>query len=292
MTQEAVSPLRRRMIEDMTVRNFVEKTRNDYIRHVKTFTAFLGRSPDTATPEDLRRYQLHLTGTGVRPPTINGTVTALRFFFTVTLDRADTVKPLTFVAEPRKIPVVLDPEEVVRFLEAAPGLKYKTAFAAAYGAGLRVSEVASLKVSDINSRRMLLRVEQGKGRKDRHAMLSPQLLELLRDWYRVARPRLWLFPGRDPLQPLTTRQLNRAVHAAARMAEITKRVTPHTLRHSFATHLLEQNIDIRVIQVLLGHAKLDTTALYTRVATNTIRAVMSPLDRLTPLRPNREEPPA
>jgi len=280
------------MIEDMTVRNFVEKTRNDYIRHVKTFTAFLGRSPDTATPEDLRRYQLHLTGTGVRPPTINGTVTALRFFFTVTLDRADTVKPLTFVAEPRKIPVVLNPEEVVRLLEAAPGPKYKAAFAAAYGAGLRVSEVSSLKVSDIDSRRMLLRVEQGKGRKDRHAMLSPQLLELLRDWYRTARPRLWLFPGRDPLQPLTTRQLNRAVHAAADMAEITKRVTPHTLRHSFATHLLEQNIDIRVIQVLLGHAKLDTTALYTRVATNTIRAVMSPLDRLTPLRPNREEPPA
>ncbi len=292
MTQEAVSPLRRRMIEDMTVRNFVEKTRNDYIRHVKTFTAFLGRSPDTATPEDLRRYQLHLTGTGVRPPTINGTVTALRFFFTVTLDRADTVKPLTFVAEPRKIPVVLNPEEVVRLLEAAPGPKYKAAFAAAYGAGLRVSEVSSLKVSDIDSKRMLIRVEQGKGRKDRHAMLSPQLLELLRDWYRTARPRLWLFPGRDPLQPLTTRQLNRAVHAAADMAEITKRVTPHTLRHSFATHLLEQNIDIRVIQVLLGHAKLDTTALYTRVATNTIRAVMSPLDRLTPLRPNREEPPA
>ena len=292
MTQEAISPLRRRMIEDMTVRNFVEKTRNDYIRRVKTFTAFLGRSPDTATPEDLRRYQLHLTGTGVRPPTINGTVTALRFFFTVTLDRADTVKPLTFVAEPRKIPVVLDPEEVARFLEAAPGPKYKAAFGAAYGAGLRVSEVASLKVSDIDSRRMLIRVEQGKGRKDRHAMLSPQLLELLRDWYRIARPRLWLFPGRDPLQPLTTRQLNRAVHAAAHMAEITKRVTPHTLRHSFATHLLEQNIDIRVIQVLLGHAKLDTTALYTRVATNTIRAVMSPLDRLTPLRPKGEEPPA
>jgi site-specific recombinase XerD len=291
MTQEAVSPLRRRMIEDMTVRNFVEKTRNDYIRHVKTFTAFLGRSPDTATPEDLRRYQLHLTGTGVRPPTINGTVTALRFFFTVTLDRADTVKPLTFVAEPRKIPVVLSPEEVVRFLEAAPGPKYKAALSAAYGAGLRVSEVVALKVSDIDSKRMLLLIEQGKGRKDRHAMLSPQLLELLRDWYRIARPRLWLFPGRDPLQPLTTRQLNRAVHTAAAMAEINKRVTPHTLRHSFATHLLEQNIDIRVIQVLLGHAKLDTTALYTRVATNTIRAVMSPLDRLTPLRPKREEPP-
>ena len=198
MTQEAVSPLRRRMIEDMTVRNFVEKTRNDYIRHVKTFTAFLGRSPDTATPEDLRRYQLHLTGTGVRPPTINGTVTALRFFFTVTLDRADTVKPLTFVAEPRKIPVVLNPEEVVRLLEAAPGPKYKAAFAAAYGAGLRVSEVSSLKVSDIDSKRMLIRVEQGKGRKDRHAMLSPQLLELLRDWYRIGAASALAVPWPRP----------------------------------------------------------------------------------------------
>ena len=292
MTEMAISPLRRRMIEDMSVRNFTADTQRDYIRAVKKLTAFLERSPDTATREDLRRYQLHLTGTGVRPPTINGAVTALRFFFNVTVDRADVTKPLTFVAEPRKIPVVLDPEEVARFLEAAPGPKYKAAFGAAYGAGLRVSEVASLKVSDIDSRRMLIRVEQGKGRKDRYAMLSPLLLDLLRDWYRIARPRLWLFPGRDPLQPLTTRQLNRACHAAAHMAEITKRVTPHTLRHSFATHLLEQNIDIRVIQVLLGHAKLDTTALYTRVATNTIRAVMSPLDRLTPLRPKRDEPPA
>jgi integrase/recombinase XerD len=284
MTETAISPLRRRMIEDMTVRNFTADTQRNYIRAVKNLTIFLGRSPDTATRDDLRLFQLHLTENHMRPPTINGTVTALRFFFTVTIDRPDVTKPLTFVAEPRKIPVVLNPEEVVRFLEAAPGPKYKAAFAAAYGAGLRVSEVASLKVSDIDSKRMMIRVEQGKGRKDRYAMLSPLLLDLLRDWYRIARPRVWLFPGRDPLQPLTTRQLNRACHAAAHMAEITKRVTPHTLRHSFATHLLEHNVDIRVIQVLLGHAKLDTTALYTRVATNTIRTVMSPLDRLTPLR--------
>ena len=292
MTHEATSPLRRRMIEDMTVRNFSSETQRNYIRAVKNLTVFLGRSPDTATPEDLRLFQLHLTSTGVRPPTINGTVTALRFFFSVTVDRVAVTKPLTFVAEPRKIPIVLSPEEVARFLEAAPGAKYKAAFSAAYGAGLRVSEVASLKVSDIDSKRMLLRIEQGKGRKDRCAMLSPQLLELLRDWWRIARPQVWLFPGQNPINHLTTRQLNRAVHAAAHMAEITKRVTPHTLRHSFATHLLEQNIDIRVIQVLLGHAKLDTTALYTRVATNTIRAVMSPLDRLTPLRRKRDEAPA
>jgi integrase/recombinase XerD len=291
MSDECISPLRQRLIEDMSLRHFGEKTQQDYIRAVKNFTIFLGRSPDTATAEDLRRFQLHLTESRVRPPTINFTVTALRFFFTVTLDRVDAIKHLTFVAEPRKIPIVLSPEEVVRFLEAAPGVKYKAAFSVAYGAGLRVSEVASLKISDIDSKRMMLRVEQGKGRKDRHAMLSPVLLELLRDWWRIARPTAWLFPGRDPLQPMSTRQLNRACHAAAQMAEITKRVSPHTLRHSFATHLLEQNTDIRVIQVLLGHSKLDTTALYTHIATNTIRAVMSPLERLT-LRPKKDERPA
>src|SRR5215218_10175891 len=290
MTEMALSPLRRRMIEDMTVRNFVEKTQNDYIRHVKNLTAFLGRSPDTATAGDLRLYQLHLTETGVHPPTINSAVSALRFFFSVTVDRPAVTKPLTFVAEPRKIPVVLSPKEVARVLEAAPGPKYKAALSAAYGAGLRVSEVVALKVSDIDSQRMMLRVEHGKGRKDRFAMLSPQLLELLRDWWRIARPPVWLFPGQNPVNPLTTRQLNRAFHAAAQQAGITKHVTPHTLRHSFATHLLEQNIDIRVIQVLLGHATLETTAIYTRVATSTIRAVMSPLDRLTLLRPEHQPP--
>jgi site-specific recombinase XerD len=191
------------------------------------------------------------------------------------------------VHQPRKLPLVLSVEEVAQLLDAAAGPKYKAALGTAYGAGLRVSEVAALKVGDVDSARMLLRVEQGKGRKDRHAMLSPKLLELLRAWWREGRrrgvmlPQGWLFPGRNPVMPLSTRQLSRAVHAAAQAAGIRKRVTPHTLRHSFATHLLEQNIDIRVIQVLLGHAKLETTALYARVATNTIRAVMSPLDRIS-----------
>jgi integrase/recombinase XerD len=292
MSEKPISPLRRRMIEDMMVRNFVEKTCNDYIRQVRTFTAFLGRSPDTATAEDLRRFQLHQSQSGVRPPSMNNAVAALRFFFAITLDRPEMARHLTFVREPRKIPVVLSLEEVARLLEAAPGPKYKAALSAAYGAGLRVSEVVSLKVSDIDSQRMLLRIEQGKGRKDRFAMLSAKLLELLRDWYRIARPAVWLFPGRDPMLPMTTRQFTRAVHAAANMAEIKKRVTPHTLRHSFATHLLEQNTDVRLIQVLLGHAKVDTTQLYTHVATNVIRAVMSPLDRLTPLTSKRSEPPA
>src|SRR3982074_2796576 len=194
---------------------------------------------------------------------------------------------LTLVLGRAKMPAVLSREQVARLLEAAPGPKYKAALSAAYAAGLRVSEVVALKVSDIDSERLLLRIEQGRGRKDLFGMLSPRLLELLRDWYRIARPTIWLFPGRDPVLPMTTRQFNRAAHAAAAMAEIKKGVTPHTLRHSFATHLLEQNTDVRFIQVLLGHAKLDTTALYAQVATNAIRAVTSPLDRLTPLRANR-----
>jgi site-specific recombinase XerD len=178
MSEKPISPLRQRMIEDMMVRNFVEKTRNDYIRQVKTFTAFLGRSPDQAIPDDLRRFQLHQTRAGVRPPSINGSVSALRFFFTVTLDRPEMARHLTFVREPRKLPAVLSPEEVARLLEAAPGPKYKAALGAAYAAGLRVSEVVALKVSDIDSKRLFLRIEQSKGRKDRFAMLSPQLLEL------------------------------------------------------------------------------------------------------------------
>jgi len=265
----------------MTIRKFTPKTQHDYLQRVKNFAAYLGRSPDTASSEDVRRYQLHLTASGVGVPTVNQTVSTLRFFFKVTLGRPDLVERTAFVREPRKLPVVLSPEEVARLLDAAPALKYKAALSVAYGAGLRVSEVVALKVSDIDSKRMIIRVEQGKGRKDRYVMLSPHLLELLRAWWRAARPQGWLFPGRDPVQPMTTRQLNRACHAAAHMAEIGKPVSMHTLRHSFATHLLEQNIDIRVIQVLLGHAKLDTTALYTRVATKTIQQVMSPLDRIT-----------
>lgn len=280
MTDEAVRPLRRRMIEDMTIRKFAPKTQQDYVQRIKDFAAFLGRSPDTASFEDVRRYQLHLAASGVGVPTINQTVSTLRFFFKVTLRRHEIVEHTHVIHEPRKLPVVLSVEEVARLLDAAPGLKYKAALSVAYGAGLRAAEVVSLKVADIDSRRMIIRVEQGKGGKDRNVMLSPRLLDLLRAWWKAARPQGWLFPGRDPAQPMTTRQLNRACHAAAQMAEVNKRVSLHTLRHSFATHLLEQNIDVRVIQVLLGHAKLDTTALYTRVATRTISEVMSPLEHI------------
>jgi site-specific recombinase XerD len=288
MTEAPVSPLRRRMIEDMTLRKFAPRTQEGYIRAVKGFSAFLGASPDTAGFEDLRRYQLHLVSSGAGVPTINHSLTALRFLFMVTLRKPAIVLDMPFVREPRRLPVVLSPDEVARLLDAAPGLKYKAALSVAYGAGLRASEVTSLKVSDIDSARMVIRVEQGKGRKDRYVMLSEHLLQLLRAWWKAARPQGWLFPGRDPVQPLTTRQLNRACHAAAQMAEIDKRVSLHTLRHSFATHLLEQKTDVRVIQVLLGHKKLDTTALYTRVALKALGDVTSPLEHIVA----RMRPPA
>jgi integrase/recombinase XerD len=195
-----VSALRERMIEDMSVRGFSEKTCHDYIRNVRAFAAFIGRSPDTATAEDLRRFQLHQTQSGMQPPSINSAVSALRFFFTVTLDRQDLARRLTVVRRPRRLPAVLSVEEVALLLQAAPGAKYKAALATAYGAGLRVSEVVALKVGDVASERMLLRVERGKGRKDRYAMLSPQLLELLRAWWREGRRRgvLLLCRGRWP----------------------------------------------------------------------------------------------
>ena len=248
MSEKPISPLRRRMIEDMTIRGFGEKTQNDYIRHVKNFTIFLGRAPDRAEPEHLRAYQLHQRESRVQPPTINSAVAALRFFFTTTCDRPELARHLRLVKQPQKLPVVLTQEEVLLLLEAAPGPKHKAALAVAYGAGLRVSEVANLKISDIDSERMVLRIEQGKGKKDRNGMLSPRLLELLREWWLVGQPTTWLFPGRDSLLPITTRQLHRVVRGTSIAVGIQKRVSPHTLRHSFATHLLEQGVDIRLIQ--------------------------------------------
>ena len=286
MTDKAISPLRRRMIEDMTIRGFTACTQRGYIAAVKNFTIFFGRSPEQASAEDLRRYQHHMRTSGASATTMNAAVSALRFFFGVTLGRGDAQVGMTTVRTPRRLPVILSPEEVARLLDAAPGLKSRAALSLAYGAGLRASEVVSLKVSDIDSRRKVIRVEQGKGRKDRYAMLSDPLLELLRIWWLAARdrgvmlPGGWLFPGQNPVNPLTTRQLSRVFHGAKDAAEIDKRVSLHTLRHCFATHLLEQKVDIRVIQVLLGHKKLDTTAHYSQVANTTLRAVKSPLDYL------------
>ena len=291
---QSITPLRQRMIDDMRLRKLSPKTQIGYIRAVKKLTQFLGRSPDTASAEDLRRFQLHLVSTGVSNITLNATVTALRFFFRVTLGRAEAVDKISTVAQPRKLPVVLSTDEVARLFNAINSPKYKAALGVAYGAGLRASEVTHLKVSDIDSQRMLLHVEQGKGRKDRFAMLSPALLELLRHWWHVARTEGnilnggWLFPGQNPVNPITPRQLNRACKAAVNLASIEKRVSMHTLRHSFATHLLEQGVDIRVIQVLLGHDRLETTAHYSQVATRVLQETHSPLDQLT-LRPSTKD---
>ncbi|MFO1114245.1 MAG: site-specific integrase [Beijerinckiaceae bacterium] len=280
--QGSVSPLRQRMLEDMTIRGFGEQTKRDYVRQVRMFAAFIDRKPALAEPEDLRRYQLHMAASGASASTMNQACAALRFFFHVTLGRPGFGDRMARISTPERLPVVLSPEEVALLLAHASNLKHRAALSVAYGCGLRVSEIANLKVSDIDSARMLIRVEQGKGRKDRYVMLSPDLLALLRQWWREKRPKGWLFPGQQPGQPITSRQLSRACVAAAASARLGKRVSMHTLRHSFATHLLEQKVDIRVIQTLLGHRKLDTTAIYTRVALKTIRDVESPLALLAP----------
>ncbi|MDO9168126.1 MAG: site-specific integrase [Methylobacter sp.] len=288
-TIKPITPLRQRMIDDMRMRKLSPKTQTSYVRVVKRFAAFLGRSPDTASSEDLRRYQLYLVDHGISSISLNAAITGLKFLFETTLDHPELLTKMHPVHEPRKLPVVLSREEVVRLLAATDNLKHQTALSVAYGAGLRVSEVVSLKISDIDSQRMTLRIEQGKGSKDRYAMLAPVLLERLRAWWKFAHAQGkmlqggWLFPGLDPIDPLSTRQLSRAVHAAAEAAGINKRVSMHTLRHSFATHLLEQKVDIRIIQVLLGHKKLETTALYTQVATDILREVISPIETLQPL---------
>ena len=286
MTKTTTSVLRQRMLDDMALRKLTEQTQRTYIRAVERFARFFGQSPDLASPEDLRRFQKHLVETGVSTTTINGTITGLRFLFEVTLDRPQALKKMSPLKTPQKLPTILSVDEMQRLLDAAPGLKARAALSVAYGAGLRASEVVHLKLSDIDSERMILHVEQGKGRRDRYAMLAPSLLELLRRWYREAHargkmlPNGWLFPGQNLVDPLSTRQLNRFVKAAADEAGIDKRVSMHTLRHSFATHLLEQKVDIRLIQVLLGHQKLDNTARYSHVATKTLTEVTSPLEQL------------
>ncbi len=282
MKEEKTTPLRQRMIEDMHIRGLAEKTQQAHVRNVKLFAAFLGRSPDTATPDDLRAWQLHMVKSGVSATTFNVRIISLRFFFGVTCGREEMKRYMQFHRQPRKLPVVLSVEEVAALLDAVPGpgLKYRAALGISYGAGLRASEVCHLKVTDIDSQRMLIHVDDGKGGRDRKAMLSPSLLEVLRQYWRESRPEGWLFPGKPKITPLSPRQLNRAFTSAKHMAGIAKPATLHTLRHSFATHLLEANTDVRVIQVLLGHAKLTTTARYAHVATKTIRSTVSPFEQM------------
>ena len=276
-----MSPLRRRMIEDMTVRNLAPATQQSYLYAVARFSRHFARSPDRLGLEHVRAYQVHLAAQKRSWSHINQASCALRFFYGVTLGRSEVLAGIVSAREPQKLPVVLSADEIVQFLEAVPGLRNRAALTTAYGAGLRVGEVSRLRLADIDSGRKVIRIEQGKGGKDRYVMLSAQLLQILRAYWRLARPARWLFPGRELDHPVSVATLQEACRVATRAAELNKPVTVHTLRHSFATHLLEAGTDIRIIQVLLGHARLATTARYAQVATRMIAGTPSPLDRLS-----------
>lgn len=303
MPTDTISALRQRMIEDMNLRKLGAHTQRSHIYSCKRFAAFLKRSPDTATLEDIRLFQLHLAETGMSIGYRNRIMTGVRFLFRVTLRRLDLATEIYHLREPQKIPLVISPDETKRLLAVASSLKARVLLSLGYGCGLRASEVVRLKVKHIDSAQKIIRVEQSKGRKDRNVMLSPETLDLLRQWWKARRDHdattplqeRWLFPGRRPGKPMTTRQLSRLFHEAADAAGIKNGVTLHALRHSFATHLLERGTDIRIIQALLGHDKLDTTARYTRVATGMIANVESPLDLLSQSRKkprkHREDPP-
>jgi len=284
-----IHPLRQRMIDDMTLRGFGQNTQRSYIAAVRRCTAHVRKPAAALGAEDARAFLLHLQASGASVGSVNRHSVALRFFLRVTLGRTEHLERIPILHEAKRLPTVLTPEEIARLLAAAPGMKYRAALSVAYGAGLRASEVISLKVSDIDSRQMTIRIEQGKGHKDRTAKLSPLLLEQLRNWWKAARPPIWLFPSRmSAFDHISPRQLARGCQAAVTAAEIKKRVTLHTLRHSFATHLLEAGVDVRVIQVMLGHAKLETTSIYTRVSPKMIQDAIGPFERL----PRIAEPPA
>jgi site-specific recombinase XerD len=290
MTTDAVTPLRQRMIEDMNARKLSAHSQRSHIASCRRFAAFLKRSPETAMPDDVRRFQLYLAETGMSISNRNRIMTGVKFLFRITLRRLDLVAEIYHLREPQKIPLVMSQDETRRLLAVAGNLKVRMLLSLGYGCGLRAGEVVRLKVKHIDSAQKIIRVEQSKGRKDRNVMLSPEVLDLLRQWWKVRPSRRdtgtppeerWLFPGAKSGETMSTRQLNRLFHQAADAAGIKKGVTLHALRHSFATHLLERGTDIRVIQALLGHDKLDTTARYTRVATGMIAGVESPLDLLS-----------
>jgi integrase/recombinase XerD len=291
-TPTACSPLRQRMIEDMTGRNLVPDTQRGHIFACKLFAAFLKRSPETATADDIRDFQRHLVDSGRNAHYRNRIMTGVKFLLKVTMRRHDLAAEVYHVREPQTVAVVLAPEEVARVLSHAPGLRARAMLTVAYGCGLRGSEVTRLKVADIDAARHIIRVVESKGKKDRNVMLPDDVHGLLRQWWRE-RPtqhdvgcdptQRWIFPGRGPDRPLTRRQFLRDLKEAASAAGITKTVTLHTLRHSCATHMHEDGVDIRVIQVVLGHSSVATTARYTRVSTDVIANLESPLDRLPTL---------
>jgi integrase/recombinase XerD len=275
-----MNPLRRRMIEDMTVRNLSRSTQQSYIYAVAKFSRHFHCPPNRLGMEDVRAYQLHLIEQKFSWSHINQVACALRFFYGITLGQKEAFERIVSGKEPEKLPPVLNREEIARFLNAVVGMRNRVALTTAYAAGLRIGEVVRLKVGSIDSERMLIHVESAKGGKDRYAMLSPRLLDILRTYWKRARPSSWLFPGQEPGSHVSTGALQSACRAARRSARISKHVTAHSLRHSFATHLLESGTDIRIIQVLLGHSHLETTARYAQVATGLIAGTPSPFDRL------------
>ena len=277
---ERVSALRQRMIDDMTIRNMSPNTQKAYVRAVKNFSLHFGKSPDKLTFEDVRAYQLHLVSRGLQAATIIPIMCAIRFFYSTTLGRANVAEHIPLARKADTLPAVLTRDQVVRFLKAVPDLEMRTIFITIYSAGLRISEAVALTARDIDSANMVIHVRQGKGRKDRYVMLSEQLLAILRAYWKRVRPGDFLFPGPDPKRPITVRSVQRACRDAVRAASLDPSVTVHTLRHSFATHLLEQGVDIRVIQDLLGHRHITSTTRYARVALNTIRQIQSPLELL------------
>jgi integrase/recombinase XerD len=285
-----MTPLRRRMIEDMKLKNFAPRTIETYAARVGTFARHFGRSPQELGRDDVRSYLLHLVQKKKASWSVyNQTLAALRFLYEVTLGRNDVLERIPCPKQPKRLPVVLSLDEVARFFAAVLGVKHRAILMTAYAAGLRLSEVIGLRVEDIDSKRMVIRVRQAKGRRDRYVMLSPRLLTLLREYWKVARPSVWLFPGDVPGHPITGGTVHKICIQAARAADLGKHVTVHTLRHSFATHLLEAGTDIRTIQVLLGHRKLETTAIYTHVSPAAVEATRSPLDRIGPL-PGESQP--
>ncbi|CAN5166856.1 tyrosine-type recombinase/integrase [soil metagenome] len=275
-----MSPLRQRMSEDLRLRNYAPRTQQTYLAHVRRFALHVGRSPEELGPEEIRTYQLHLIEKGVSWSLFNQAMCALRFLYTLTLGQPWRVEKIAHPRRPTRLPSVLSTGEVARLLEAVSNRKQRLVLMTIYAAGLRVSEAVHLRVEDIDSARMLIHVRQGKGGKDRQVMLSPLLLEELRAYWRFARPVHWLFPGQDPQQPLSVACVQRVCQKARRRAGIDKPVSPHTLRHSFATHRLEGGTDLRLIQSLLGHRSLSTTQRYLHLATHRIGTTASPLDRL------------
>jgi integrase/recombinase XerD len=281
-----MNPLRRRMTEDMQVRNLAPQTQNSYLQQITAFAKHFNKSPELLGPEEIRTYQVYLIDSKhLSVSSLTVATAALRFIYKTTLHRPWAIDRIPFPKAPQKLPIILSPAEVARFLGSIDDPKYHAIFSTAYATGLRVSELCHLQVSDIDSQRMTVHIQQGKGQKDRYVMLSSRLRDQLRQYWKQYRPLPWLFPGNDPHQPISKNAVEQACQRFRQSSGLSKPITPHSFRHAFATHLLEAGTDLRTIQLLLGHRSLSTTARYLKLTTQTVCAVVSPLDRLPPFQP-------